>query len=610
MGIYGRFIKLVWVIFREYLTRLFSKEHMWAPFLNLLPYILRCKWSYVGLIIATLCNVAVSLLVARFLQLFADAAVHQELHKIGKMLPLGIGIIVFGCVVTFFMAYFRDVVVNRIETAVQNDLYQHMLKVKFKHLDNYKTGDIITRLTYDIRQIGQASGLQIIHLGQLVLTAVGALIYLLLINWKMTLVSVAMVPPAVCAMMVISKLVRINSMQIAEETSQLQSLLHESFGGLTVIRTFTLEDRFIKKFTAATGKILTFQIKNSKLRSSVSVGANLIHFISFLLSFTIGAYYIAHGQITVGGLLAFMTLMQHVVGPMLAAPKELGNYQVAMASTTRIWNLMNEKVEVMSALSKNVSPISEFAQIEYKEVSFSYLDGFPIINKLSATISPGRVVALVGASGAGKSTLFKLLLGLYRPNEGEISINGVSIKHMTPKELRQMIAYVPQETFLFNGTIRENIRYGRPEATDEQIIQAAKDAHAHEFIQSLPKGYDTEVGERAVRLSGGQRQRLAIARALLKDAPILLLDEATSSLDAESEKQVQNALNRLMDGRTTLIIAHRLSTVLNSDYVYVIDKGQVIEEGTHDQLLDQKPHYTKLYRLQFRTNGKKKIVQL
>ncbi|MFD1674322.1 ABC transporter ATP-binding protein [Alicyclobacillus fodiniaquatilis] len=577
-----------------------SLKQMWTPFLRIMPYMWKVRGAYFALVIIMFINLFVSLYIAWFLQTLTEAAIHQDLGKLHWMLPVGIAVVVVCTSFVFAQNYLQGVVVCKIEQDVRMDLYQRTLRMKTDRMEAHQSGDILSRMTYDIGAIGAAVGVYVLNVARLMLTAIGALIYLLFLNWQLTLICICLAPPAIFAAFLFSKYAKRNSKKLSEAFGSIQSFVNESLSGLMVIRTFTLENQFIRQFHERTGHLLHLQIKNIKLRSGVSSGMSLAHYVAYLLSFTLGAFYVAHGAMTVGGLLAFMTLMQNVIGPMMSTPREFGSFQTAMAAVERIWGIMDEEMEDHPPQPMLAFPsVPQRTVIDFHQVSYTYANGSRALEQVSFSVPMGSTVALVGPSGAGKSTLFKLLLGLYEPTSGVITLNGQSIQARYAQVLRQQIAYVPQETFLFSGTIRDNIRQGAFAATDEEIVQAAIDANAHDFIASLPHGYDTEVGERAMRLSGGQRQRIAIARALLKDAPILLLDEATSALDTQSEQVIQEALHRLMKGRTTLSIAHRLSTVIHADYVYVLDKGHVVEQGTHESLFKNGQLYAELYRAQF-----------
>jgi ATP-binding cassette, subfamily B, bacterial len=535
------------------------------------------------------------------MQRLTNSAIQHDFKTIKWMIPVGLLIVVISGLLAYWNTYLQDVVASQVEQNVQNDLYQHTLRLKTEHFDSHHSGDLISRLTYDIHRIGDAVGVHILNLIRMCLTAVGALVYLLILNWRLTLISLCLVPPAITATLVVSRLTRSNSTQVSESQSKLQILLSESLQGLIVIRSFTLEEPFTRRFMKSSRHMMRLQLQNSKLRGGASIGGSMAHSISYLLCFSLGAYDVAHGTLTMGALLAFLSLMGNLIGPMLSGPHELGSYQAALAAATRVWEAMDEEAEPDTL--KYAASHGFGSTIEFDDVSFHYPGAMNALDHVSIRAPAGTIVALVGPSGAGKSTLFKLLLGLYQPTEGRITLNQKSIGEMSLQNLRRRIAYVSQDTFLFSGSIRENIQFGCPGSTDEHIIEAAKSANAHDFICQLPDGYDTQVGERAVRLSGGQRQRIAIARALLKDSPILLLDEATSALDPESEQMIHGALRNLMKDRTTLVIAHRLSTVVDADYLYVMDKGRVVEQGSHTVLMNEGGVYARLFGIQFEQIG-------
>ncbi|WP_169787948.1 ABC transporter ATP-binding protein [Alicyclobacillus ferrooxydans] len=597
---------------------------MWIPLRRLAPYVWKHKWRYLWLVVLMLLNVASSLCLARFLQSFTNAALHHNMVTIPWMFAIGVVLAASAGLLTFMESYIRDTVIQAVERDVQNDLYAHILRVRLGRLEAYQSGDVVTRITYDIHRIGAAVGLHMLHFFRLTIMAIGTLVYLVLMNAELTIVAISIIPPVLIFSLITSRVIRANSLKIAQSVSDLQSLTYQSLLGLHVIRAFKLEALFKDKFQRETREIYSLGQRNSRLAGGMMAAGTLSHFVSFLLSFSVGAYYVATGHISMGDLIAFMTLIQYLVGPMMGAPKELGGYQAAMAATTRIWAIMDEATEAaaksfeMEAQAKSVPckrnpdnhatlaslPLLTSAsqtnkmEVEIDHVSFTYPQGIRALHDISFSVPAGSTAALVGANGAGKSTVFKLLLGFYDVDEGDIRFNGTSIQQLVPDQLRSLISYVPQETFLFTGTVRDNIRYGMVGASDRAVIRAAMAANAHDFICALPQGYDTVVGESALHLSGGQRQRIAIARAFLRDAPILLLDEATSSLDAESEHLVYEATNRLMTDRTTFVIAHRLTTVRNADHVFVLDQGRIAEHGTHENLLERRGIYEHLYRLQ------------
>jgi subfamily B ATP-binding cassette protein MsbA len=311
-----------------------------------------------------------------------------------------------------------------------------------------------------------------------------------------------------------------------------------------------------------------------------------------------GGYEVVNGNITAGALVAFLTYAVNLANPVKRISRVYGTIQKAMAGAERVFGIMDMPEAIADKPEAKAMPAVK-GYVEFDDVTFGYKDDIPALEHISFKAEPGQMIAFVGPSGAGKSTIANLIPRFYDVNGGAIRIDGQDVRDVTMSSLREQIGIVPQETMLFSTTVRENIRYGRLDATDDDIVQAAKDANAHEFIMQLPEGYDTKIGERGLNLSGGQRQRIAIARAILKNPQLLILDEATSALDTESEKIVQAALDRLMVGRTSFVIAHRLSTIFNADQIYVIEKGHIREHGTHEELLALGGLYSSLYNIQF-----------
>ena len=345
------------------------------------------------------------------------------------------------------------------------------------------------------------------------------------------------------------------------------------------------------------------ELKNAKLQGWYSSAGNLLNSVVFLFSLCLGAYFVSINTMTVGHLLTFTNLVGYLVYPLTGLASQWAAFQRSLAAMERIINLLDKPVD--SKELPSYSPkIKEVQSINFENLTFSYDGKRNIFEKFNLQIPENKVVALVGPSGAGKSTLFHLLQGFYQPLAGEIKINGTPTKDLTLADLRSAIAHVPQDTFLFGGSIRENLLMARPSIDETEMVTACQSACIHDFILSLPEGYDTQIGERGIKLSGGQKQRIAIARAILKDAPILLLDEATSALDSETESYVQQALNELMKNQTTLIIAHRLSTILQADQIVVIDGGEIVQKGSHEELIKQKGLYQKLHDSSFIRNEK------
>jgi ATP-binding cassette, subfamily B, bacterial len=374
--------------------------------------------------------------------------------------------------------------------------------------------------------------------------------------------------------------------------------LTDLLAGFHIIKMFPIENLIMGRYKDANSETMRLCIRKARIGAFLDSTNFLLIWLSFGGALSAGAYMILYKYIDFGTMLAVINLLNGVVFMFTSLGNFIAQIQGSLAGANRVFELLDEPVEPERYVLKKTEDTA--AMVELQDIGFSYNGTDRVLDGVSLSIGKGQMAALVGPSGGGKSTVLKMLLGYYPPQEGNIVVNAKSIGQYSLTELRDMMAYVPQDAYLFDGTVEENIWYGRPKATREEVIAAAEAANAHGFITELPEGYATKVGERGTRLSGGQKQRIAIARALLKNAPILLLDEATSALDSESEQLVQDALNRLMQGRTTIAVAHRLSTIRHADVIYVIEGGEVVEKGNHTELAEGEGLYNRLYELQFK----------
>nr|WP_318505153.1 ABC transporter ATP-binding protein [Bacillus sp. T3] len=429
---------------------------------------------------------------------------------------------------------------------------------------------------------------------------IAVFIYLLQINWLLCLISILVAPVAVLGGVFFGVKLKKNGRMIHELVANINSLLAESFQGLQVIRSFTLEKSTFQHFTTKNKQYYKLELDNSKLQGWYYSGGYLINSVAFMINLCLGAYFVSKGNMTVGSLLTFTNLAGHLVYPMTGIAGQWAGFQRSVTALERLINLL-ERPTATKDLPCFTSTISNIKSIEFQAVNFSYDENKEVFADFNFRIPAGKIIAFVGPSGAGKTTLFNLLQGFYKPQSGKIVINGRCTAELSLEALRSAIAFVPQETFLFGGTIRANLLLARPDINEDELITAAIHANIHDFIMSLPDGYDTEIGERGILLSGGQKQRIAIARAILKDAPILLLDEATSALDSETEYKVKEALDRVMRNRTTLVIAHRLSTIQHADLIIVLDEGKIVQQGTHEQLMIVPGLYRNLHDKNFET---------
>ena len=511
---------------------------------------------------------------------------------IGAYLAKGIG--------SYFSTYLMTDVGQRVVRDIRNRLFRHILDQSAAFFSRRTTGQLMSRITNDVTQVQQAVSETIGDLIREGLTAVGWVVAMFWYDWKLALVAMTGAPLVVYPLVRLGQRVRRSTRRSQEQLEHLSHLTAEAFTGHRIVKAFGAEQHEADRFAAASHRLYR---TNLKVTSTVSVLPPIMEFlggVAIVALLWYGQRRIAESGMTQGAFLGFIFAAFMLYTPVKRLSRVNANLQQAIAAATRIFEMLDTHSEVLER--PGVRPLVPVARgIEFKDVSFAYDDGAgkTVLRNVSFGARAGQVIALVGLSGAGKTTLVNLLPRFYDVTGGSIQIDGVDIRDVTLKSLRQQIGIVTQETVLFDDTIANNIAYGLQGSTPQAIEEAARAAHAHEFIQTLPDKYETRIGERGQRLSGGQRQRLAIARALLKNSPILILDEATSSLDAESELLVQDALANLMRNRTAFVIAHRLSTVRRADAIVALERGRVAEIGRHEELL-AKPAgvYAKLYALQ------------
>jgi ATP-binding cassette, subfamily B, bacterial len=478
------------------------------------------------------------------------------------------------------------------------DVYAHLQKLDLDYFAESRTGDLSYRLTEDIDRIGEVVGKFFHQFVPSILQLVFVLAYMLYLNWVLTLTTFVVAPFVALLIAWFGNRMLELSRRSQDQVSSLSSLLSEVFSGIRLIRAFATERYEIQRFKAEAEQNRRRKYATDRIRAIQYPVIGFLEAIGISMLFVLGAWLISQGQLTGKQFVAFGAGVLLLIDPIVNTTSSYNELKQAEASVDRIFEIFHVLPTIIEKPNAPVLP-EVTGKVEYKNIQFHYQADQPILREISFLATSGEVIALVGSSGAGKSTLMNLLMRFYDPCSGEILIDGIKIQDVTLQSLRQQIAIVPQETILFSGTIASNIAFGHETFEMETVEAAAKIANAHEFISQLPHGYLTWVGERGVNLSGGQRQRIAIARAVLHNPKILILDEATSALDAESESLVQEALQRLMEGRTVFVIAHRLATVRNSDRIFVLEQGQIIESGTHDQLIEQEGRYTQFHARQF-----------
>jgi len=493
--------------------------------------------------------------------------------------------------------YLMSYVSQKVVIDLRESLFRHFQRLSISYFDRSRTGKVLSYMTNDVGALQGALAQNVIELSTESITLVGSLVAMFYLHWQLALLTLITVPLVAQAMNLFGKKLRKASGTMQQRAAEITSVLQEMIVSVRLIRLFVREDYETERFIRENDNNFTAQMKAAQLSATLTPVIEFLAAIAVTVIIWYGGREVISGNLTSGSLIAFLVYAVNISNPVKRLGNVYGNIQRAVAAADRVFEVLDTMPEIADAPNASeLPPVT--GRVEFDAVTFEYRDGEPALRNLSITVPPGQVLAIVGPSGAGKSTVANLLPRFYDPQSGVIRIDGLDIRDVTIRSLREQIAMVPQDTILFSASIYENILYGKLEASKEDVVDAAKAANAHDFILQLPDGYDTQIGERGCQLSGGQRQRIAIARAILKDPRILILDEATSALDAESERLVQDALDKLMVGRTTFVIAHRLSTIQRADKILVLEKGRMIECGSHADLLDSGGLYCKLYSLQ------------
>ncbi len=498
----------------------------------------------------------------------------------------------------FGQAYLMGYVGQRVINDLRNVLYQHIQYLPMSFFTKTSTGAIMSRITNDVYLVQGAVTSAVTAILRDSLTVVALIILIFYLDWKMAALAVCIFPFAVVIVVKVGRRLRRVTTQSQETYSRMSTLMHETFTGTRIVKAFGMEKYEGKKFLEETQRLFKNVLKAVKTLSAFVPLMEFLSIVGLIAAFWYGGYRIFRGDLKPENFVSFFTALFMLYQPVKSLSGVNNIIQEGLAAAVRVFDVLDTPGEVQDRPGSAVlGPFSR--SVEFKGVSFGY-ERDMVLHNISFGVKKGERVALVGMSGAGKTTLVNLLLRFYDASEGEILIDGDDVRDITLSSLRSQIGMVTQQVILFNDTVRNNIAYGDIGKTDEEIVNAARAAYAHEFISALPMGYDTIIGEGGVKLSGGERQRLAIARAILKDAPILVMDEATSSLDSESEEEVQKALDALMKDRTTFVIAHRLSTVRNADKIFVLSRGRLVEMGKHEDLLRKRGEYIRLYEKQFK----------
>jgi len=563
-----------------------------------LPY----KTRFFSAILLVVVGSAIWLTVPLGLRSLLDAVFEQENYALLNKLSLGlIGLFLSQAIFTFGGNYHIEWVGERVITDLRNSIYAHLQKLSFSFFANRRLGELTSRLSNDVGSIRVALTDSLPQIITISITMIGSVSLMVVLNWRLSLVIFLTVPVVTVATRFFGKKIRALSKNVQDKLADTTAIAEETLSAIRVVKSFTREEYEINRYRQATEELFATSRHKIVLTQVFWAGVGLMFMGTLVMIFWYGGREVLSARLSAGDLVAFIVYALNISRSVGQASRLYTAINTAAGASERLFELQQEKIEQDNKFNKKNSYSRKTikGRVEFDQLCFSYEDGKQVLDTLSFEINDGQTVALVGESGAGKTTLLNLIPRFFNPTKGEIRIDGVSVNDWNLNNLRSFISVVPQETHLFGTSIYENIRYGKMDATKTEIEQAAFDANAHEFITQMSDGYQSLIGEKGVKLSGGQRQRIAIARAILRNPSILLLDEATSSLDSVSERQVQQALERLMENRTTLVIAHRLSTIQHADSILVLERGKLVESGTHEELLYKEGIYANLYELQF-----------
>lgn len=521
-----------------------------------------------------------------------------DFGKIGQILLTLLGLYVLSAIFSFIQGFTMTNVSQKLTYKLRDDLSKKINRLPMKYFDKRTHGEVLSVITNDIDTLGMSLNQSLTQIVTSVCTIIGILVMMFSINWQMTLISLVILPVSAAIVGFVVKKSQKYFKAQQDYLGHVNGQVEEVYSGLNIVKVFNGEEKAAKNFKVANDELYRSGWKSQFLSGLMHPIMNFVGNIGYVAVAVVGGYFAINGTITVGNIQSFISYNKQFTQPINQLAQVSNMLQAMVAAAERVFEFLEQPEEKETA-KENLSTENLQGNITFDHVKFGYDEGTTIINDFSAQVKEGQKIAIVGPTGAGKTTMVKLLMRFYDVQEGAILVDGHNVKDFTRGELRQMFGMVLQDTWLFGGTVKENIKYGKEDATDDEVIEAAKAAHVHHFIKTLPKGYNSVLNEESSNVSAGQKQLLTIARVILADPKVLILDEATSSIDTRTEIQIQKAMDNLMEGRTSFIIAHRLSTIKNADLILVMDHGDIVEQGTHDDLLAKDGFYAKLYNSQF-----------
>ena len=593
--------------FDEQIMKIFKNKSL----KTFLKYSLKYKLAMTGVVLLSIVTSLMSAVPAWLSKYLIDDVL---VNKNAKMMMIVIGAIFASTIIKVITSYFAEIssgfLTEKIRRDIKIDVFSHLQKLPISYFKKNKLGDVMSRLSGDSTTLGRI-GFMLFDMLRESITVLALLVRMFQVDFILAVISLTVLPAILTMVKKYTKKIRKSGRVRQDTVGDVTAFIQEALSGIPVIKGFNRSDKIIDKYKDITQEEFDKIYKTTKIKAKVSPINEILATIMILIVASYGGYQIIVTEtMTPGDLISFITAVGLMQQPLKSLIKRNSELQEALPSADRVIEILDVPLEA-NFIGKTPKAVPEVVNnIKFENVDFKYEDGQEkVLNNFNLDVKAGEVVALVGKSGSGKTTLVNLLPRYYDVTSGSIKINGIDVREMPLDKYRNHIGIVPQETFLFSGTIAENIGFGKDNVSEEEIENAAKMANAYDFIKELPEKFKTEVGERGVLLSGGQKQRIAIARALIQNPSIMILDEATSALDTESERLVQEALDKLMVGRTTFVIAHRLSTVINADKIVVLENGSIKEVGTHDELLKKDGGYRKLYEIQFGSNNTVDLVE-